>query len=194
MGGLALHPDDLTVECNTPSKRATKKKGGRKAAAMVTTPKKRITAFGLEICEDSLSARRPPPLDDKETKSDAEEHDDDEEPDWLDHMYPWSESKRRPPAAEKLRLKRLEQFFDRFTDDEDSADDFDTDVASTPDDKVAPPLRPALSGGRLGIRFLPAVVDSSLQVVRSISGTSDSGDTRTALARHGARLVWELDF
>ena len=116
---------------------------------MVTTPRKRITAFGLEICEDSLSARRPPPLDDKETKSDAEEHDD-EEPDWLDHMYPWSESKRRPPAAEKLRLKRLEQFFDRFTDDEDSADDFDTDVASTPDDKVAPRLRPALSGGRLG--------------------------------------------
>ena len=93
------------------SKRATRKKGSRKAAATVTTPKKRITA--LEICEDSLRARHPPPLDDEETKSDAEEHDD-EEPDWLDHMYPWSESKRQPTAAEKLRLKRLEQFFDRF--------------------------------------------------------------------------------
>ena len=187
MGRLALHPDDLTVEYITPSKRATKKKGGRKAAVTVTTPKKKITAFGLEVREDPLRARRPPPLDDEETKSDAEESD--EEPDWLDHMYPWSESKRRakePTAAEKLRLKQLEQFFDRFTDDEDSADDFDTVVASTPVDEVAPPLRPTLSGGKMG-SFQQL---STPSLVRSISGTSDSGDARTALfARHGARPV-----
>lgn len=187
MGRLALHPDDLTVQYITPSKRATKKKGGRKAAATVTTPKKKVTAFGLEVREDPLRARLPQPLDD-EAKSDSAESAG-EGPDWLDHMYPWSESKRRvnePTTAEKLRLKQLEQFFDRLTDDEDSADDYDTVIPTTPDDEVVSPVRPALSGGR------PSSLQqlSSPSLARSISGTSDPGDARTALfARRGARPV-----
>ena len=184
MGRLALHPDDLLVEYITPSKRTTRKRGSRKAAAAAATPKKKITAFGLEVREDPLKTGRPPPLDDEETKSDTE---DSVEPDWLDHVYPWSESKRRakePSGAEKLRLKQLEQFFDRLTDDEDSADDFDTVVTGTPTSEVAPPLRPSLSGGKLG--SVPQLSTPSLG--RSISGASDSGDARTVLfARHGAR-------
>jgi hypothetical protein len=187
MGRLALHPDDLTVQYITPSKRATKKKGGRKAAAAATTPKKKITAFGLEVREDPLRARRSPPLDNEETKSDSEGSDG-EGPDWLDHISPWSESKGRlnePTAAEKLRLKQLEQFFDRLTDDEDSADDYDTVIATTPIE-VVPPVHPALSGGKLS--SLQQLSNPSL--ARSISGTSDSGDARTALfARRGTRPV-----
>ena len=95
----------------------------------------------------------------KRTKSDAEESSE-EEPGWLDHMYPWliKTLGERTYHCSEAATKQSEQFFDRFTDDEDSADDFDTVVA-----QYACRRSRAATSSRI-VRwengFLPAIVDS----------------------------------
>ncbi|KAF8319933.1 hypothetical protein DL93DRAFT_1906570 [Clavulina sp. PMI_390] len=182
MGRLALHPKELKVEWVTVAtpRRSGKRRGKRRANDGTPSHRKKLTAFGLDVREDPLKAkrRRPPGV-----QSDSEDEDSDaDHPAWPDQEYPWSETKpkqRELSPGERARIQQLERFFDRGTDDEDSEDDYDGAVLPVVEQAPPPPVpRVPSTGGKLGSR--PTLGNTPL-LSRSMSAASDQGDARAAI-------------
>ena len=184
MGRVAIHPDDITEVFVSPAKKSAKKKGSRRAAP-TPAPVKRTTIFGLEVREDPLHPLRSSPLPSKSDDKDMAET-----PEWPERTFPWSSSVPQAvdlkAVAMNQRLRHLEEFFDRATDDEDS-DELEGETRSPVDLRAdrSPSTPPHLGNGK-SILTEP---EPSL-LVRSISTFSDPGDARTAFfAKHRVRTI-----
>jgi hypothetical protein len=225
MGRMAINPSDIVEELITPNplakKRSPKKRGKKNATP---TPRKKITLFGIDVKMDPLKHTNAPLPDvgdchvsdmDEDDASTVEDESIGELPDWLDDLYPWSESKMpqlseagivdRPTARgkelnpeEKLRLQRLERFFDRVTDDEYSADEEyqvrggfggadghtrgERDISSPGDEHSSATSSPVVS-------TRPTLTTNGRRSSLLLSANSESPpDARTALiARHSTR-------
>jgi PHD-finger len=182
MGRIAVHPDDITEVFVSPVKKFTKKKGSRRAAP-VPAPVRKTTIFGLEVREDPLHPLRSSPLPSNRNEVKVEV------PEWPETAFPWSSDLH--PAddlkveARKQRLRHLEEFLDRETDED--SDELGGEARGPVHLRVhrSPSTPPQLGNGK-SILTEP---ESSL-LVRSISSFSDPGDARTAFfAKHRVRVI-----